>query len=545
MQLNEAHAVHERGSDPQLSLVLEVLRERGAAARAHGRATVISHLHETSQILAAWSQPERVRLAGMAHNAYGTEAFEQALFEPTEREVVCELIGADAERLVHLFCALKRDVLVAALHAAGDRAVDSLPMVDRTRGTELVLTRREVGDVLVLSLANLAQQACHDDGSPAVWFSSVAPLARWAAQYAEVVPPIVDAWAATTREHEHSAIEAYDTALRLIATDPAAARMKLTSATQCLPHLAEASVWLAYLACGANDHDLASAHASRATRALEGLGSAWDKRLTLSQWRALIGHVGQLQPADATRALQQVTSSPADLYLAVVDAGTASQPAQASRFSKLPRRFRDYVARQASPHVAYPGHNMYPELTAKPWHDPASIPLAVALEQAAEAISAELGALQHEHFRDEAEQIERVGRWSVLFLAKRGVIPPLVWQLCPVTAAVLEAHREQTLLAGVTYVSCLDPGTHVAPHRGTTNTRLRCHLGLEVPDGCGITVGGIAGAWQPGRCSVFDDSFVHEVWNYSAARRTVLIVDLWHPELTAEEIALLQWMAGE
>ena len=34
---------------------------------------------------------------------------------------------------------------------------------------------------------------------------------------------------------------------------------------------------------------------------------------------------------------------------------------------------------------------------------------------------------------------------------------------------------------------------------------------------------------------VFDDSFEHDVWNDGDAARFVLIVDIWHPELTAEE----------
>ncbi len=116
--------------------------------------------------------------------------------------------------------------------------------------------------------------------------------------------------------------------------------------------------------------------------------------------------------------------------------------------------------------------------------------------------------------------------------------------LCPVTASVIDAHEKETWLAGVAYFSRLDPGARVAPHRGPTNTRLRCHPGIEVPDGCGLRVGGVAGAWESGRCIVFDDGFVHEVWNLGARRRTVLIVDIWHPDLSDDEVALLQWMSA-
>lgn len=34
---------------------------------------------------------------------------------------------------------------------------------------------------------------------------------------------------------------------------------------------------------------------------------------------------------------------------------------------------------------------------------------------------------------------------------------------------------------------------------------------------------------------VFDDSFEHEVWHNGTAYRLILIVDVWHPDLTAHE----------
>ncbi len=47
-------------------------------------------------------------------------------------------------------------------------------------------------------------------------------------------------------------------------------------------------------------------------------------------------------------------------------------------------------------------------------------------------------------------------------------------------------------LAGLAYVSRLAPRTNIAPHRGPTNRRLRCHLEVRVPAGCGLRVEGSA-----------------------------------------------------
>jgi aspartyl/asparaginyl beta-hydroxylase (cupin superfamily) len=41
---------------------------------------------------------------------------------------------------------------------------------------------------------------------------------------------------------------------------------------------------------------------------------------------------------------------------------------------------------------------------------------------------------------------------------------------------------------------------------------------------------------------VFDDSFRHEAWNLSDRDRIVLIVDLWHPDLSDDEVELLSGM---
>jgi aspartyl/asparaginyl beta-hydroxylase (cupin superfamily) len=70
--------------------------------------------------------------------------------------------------------------------------------------------------------------------------------------------------------------------------------------------------------------------------------------------------------------------------------------------------------------------------------------------------------------------------------------------------------------------------------------RVRCHFGVDVPEDCGLTVGGETRTWTEGRCMVFDDSFEHEAWNRDVRDRVVLIVDLWHPDLTGEEVRLLE-----
>jgi aspartate beta-hydroxylase len=84
-------------------------------------------------------------------------------------------------------------------------------------------------------------------------------------------------------------------------------------------------------------------------------------------------------------------------------------------------------------------------------------------------------------------------------------------------------------------------GTHIAAHCGPTNLRVRCHLGISVPAGdCAIRVGSETRRWAEGECLVFDDHFEHEAWNHTGQERIVLVVDLWHPDLSALEVRLLE-----
>jgi hypothetical protein len=126
------------------------------------------------------------------------------------------------------------------------------------------------------------------------------------------------------------------------------------------------------------------------------------------------------------------------------------------------------------------------------------------------------------------------GRWSVLYFHKGGRRVEATTRACSRTSEIVDS-APGAGEAGQAYLSVLDSGTHIERHFGPTNIRLRCHLGVIVPDGARIRVGEEMCEWREGHCLVFDDSFEHEVWNDSGSERVVLIVDFWHPELTPAE----------
>lgn len=81
----------------------------------------------------------------------------------------------------------------------------------------------------------------------------------------------------------------------------------------------------------------------------------------------------------------------------------------------------------------------------------------------------------------------------------------------------------------------MEPGTHIYPHTGPTNCRLRAHLGLVVPDGVRLRIAEEVLKWKEGKIFIIDDSFEHEVWHEGKENRLVLIIDVWHPDLTEQE----------
>jgi aspartyl/asparaginyl beta-hydroxylase len=75
------------------------------------------------------------------------------------------------------------------------------------------------------------------------------------------------------------------------------------------------------------------------------------------------------------------------------------------------------------------------------------------------------------------------------------------------------------------FFSILAPGKHIPVHRGPYQRAIRAHLGLIIPDPkerCRIRVGNQFAHWNEGEVMVFDDSYVHEVWNDTDGIRVVL-----------------------
>lgn len=241
--------------------------------------------------------------------------------------------------------------------------------------------------------------------------------------------------------------------------------------------------------------------------------------------------------------------------LAVLDAARAEFGAEAVRRLEQPIRAAaglEPPADTGDP-LRYPDGVFIPGLTSAAWHRRDWLPDVAALEAAAPAMRAELDALLGSRggFQpfDEGEYgfnpANTEGRWNVfyLWLACRPV--PAAEAACPNTAAAL---RKLPNLAMSAMFSALTPGTHLWAHCGPTNAVVSLSMGVVAPPGCTIRVGTEERTWREGECLVFDDTYEHEVWHRGDRTRFVMLLDVWHPELTPVERTVLAealWAPGE
>ena len=127
--------------------------------------------------------------------------------------------------------------------------------------------------------------------------------------------------------------------------------------------------------------------------------------------------------------------------------------------------------------------------------------------------------------------------WNALHLYQNSTRSDANCGQCPKTVELMDSLPMPRIRhhSPEVFFSCLQPGGHIIPHHGLMNVRLTVHLGLVIPENCGIRAGREVHHWQPGRVLLFDDSYEHEAWNKSDSDRVVLIFEAWNPHVSAAE----------
>jgi aspartate beta-hydroxylase len=502
----------------------------------------LDHLLGTAAIAARWEQPDWLVHAALIHSVYGTDVYDQQLIDPARRDELAEVAGERAERLAYLFCVTPRRPLFAGTH----RWARDLPVraaAGDTRSEVEPAGRAELDALVLLHMANLADQARPGrNGVPPAWLGRLRDLGELVSDSDDLDPPRFLAVLSELSDEDESVARRSYARAGGIGSDGEGRTGALALAATACPAIAEPCIWLAHLARCRGDEESARSWVSGARGRLQLLGTAWDTRLAFEEWLAVVEALKQPPDTALPREAAQITE-PRILLEWVTGAREADVADRRPRAAPAvdeeagTRRFQRYLAGVGDVESA----RLYPDLPSRPWHDPQDFPLVGYLEAHFPAIRSELLALDAARFQPESERIGRTGDWDVVFLYERGLRRDQVCAACPVTTRGIEAHRAIRTAAGLIYVSRMRAGTHISAHRGPTNVRLRCHLGVAVPSGdCAIRVADRTEHWQEGRCLVFDDSYDHEAWNHTDEDRIVLIVDLWHPALSDVEVSLLQ-----
>jgi ornithine lipid ester-linked acyl 2-hydroxylase len=118
--------------------------------------------------------------------------------------------------------------------------------------------------------------------------------------------------------------------------------------------------------------------------------------------------------------------------------------------------------------------------------------------------------------------------WKVFIFDAYGMKSQANRERCPETAKLIDAIPELE----VAFFSVLEPGAHLAAHRGAYKGLIRAHLGLVVPEPneqVRMQVGNEMIHWREGKVVLFDDTYRHEVWNDTDGVRVVLLIDVPRP----------------
>jgi len=155
--------------------------------------------------------------------------------------------------------------------------------------------------------------------------------------------------------------------------------------------------------------------------------------------------------------------------------------------------------------------------------------VTAALEQAFPVLLEESSRLARSEWWAWPQRDAYQGEWLIYPLVSR--------QLAVGLGCDLEAHRRRCpgswevlrALPGLAEAgfSRLEPNTHIYPHaEEVASATRRVHLGLRIPEGAAIRIGGVLQSWRPGRCLTFDGHVLHEAANLGASPRTILLCDL-------------------
>ena len=185
---------------------------------------------------------------------------------------------------------------------------------------------------------------------------------------------------------------------------------------------------------------------------------------------------------------------------------------------------------------------------SRPWHDPAAFAWLPRLEEKRGVILEELeaalaasgeGSLQGLWTGNDQAQFDAHG-WTQVSLSTFGRDHAQGTQFFPRTLEILR-DLQVPLGPGDCCLVRQAPNTGLPRHADDRAHFLTAHLTLKAGAGCDLTVDGETRPWSPDAPpTVIDTTFWHSTSNASEEPAFVLLMDFWHPGLSAQEIKALE-----
>lgn len=169
--------------------VVEFLLARGALDVDHPGGTLLAHLQRTHDTLLDWGARPALRLAGLAHAAYGTDGFPEPLIDISARPNLIYLIGPEAEEIVYHYGSCDRTFSYPTLAGGRPR------LRDRFTGKVARPEPRLIGDFVELTIANELDVLSHND--------------ELRAQYGTGLHNLFNAWCVHASEPANAAVERF------------------------------------------------------------------------------------------------------------------------------------------------------------------------------------------------------------------------------------------------------------------------------------------------------------------------------------------------
>jgi hypothetical protein len=313
--------------DLEVPKLIKILCSQGASECWHKHGTFKAHLFQVWSILSLWNQSKAIARCGLFHSAYSNSYVNLAIFKAnTDRELVKNMIGEEAEEFVYQFCVIPRHELIIEeclkkIHENSSWRIprEGLIVKHIKTGEDIHVSKKLIGIFLILTMADFCDQFYEwqdnlfentdgkfifkgnnftslwpGTGKPGLWMSALSKMGILVRDCYEsfneiVIPPVFDhCTKILTEESERTARDLYWSVIynHTEKEKHDEAITKLKKAIELNPWFGEPLVLLSQILIQRGNYEEAEKYAKQALNLFIQWGTTYDKRISWEGWIA-------------------------------------------------------------------------------------------------------------------------------------------------------------------------------------------------------------------------------------------------------------------